>query len=154
MHADRIHRTPPAARPAAPSHLLAACLIPTRSDGSPAPAASAPPSLPLDLVFAAVVALDEKEAGVRSTLNFGHTIGHAVEGLASPALLHGECVSIGMVYEAVLARDLGELAPSAVGRITRILKSYALPIDIPKQYLRVPELMGKMAVDKGRKTRS
>lgn len=82
---------------------------------------------------AEVVALDEKEAGVRSTLNFGHTIGHAVEGLASPSLLHGECVSIGMVAEATLARDLGELAPSSVGRITRILKAYGLPVDIPKQ---------------------
>lgn len=44
---------------------------------------------------AEVVALDEKETGLRATLNFGHTIGHAVEALASPNLLHGECVSIG-----------------------------------------------------------
>jgi len=97
---------------------------------------------------AEVVALDEKETGLRATLNFGHTIGHAIEGLASPQLLHGECVSIGMVYEAVLARDLGHLDPSAVGRITRVLKSYSLPVDIPKEYLRVPELMGKMTLDK------
>eukprot|EP00929_Paragymnodinium_shiwhaense_P042531 TRINITY_DN21998_c0_g2_i1.p1 TRINITY_DN21998_c0_g2~~TRINITY_DN21998_c0_g2_i1.p1 ORF type:complete len:1551 (+),score=381.55 TRINITY_DN21998_c0_g2_i1:60-4655(+) len=97
---------------------------------------------------AEVVALDEKETGLRSTLNFGHTIGHAIEGLASPALLHGECVSIGMVYEAILARDLGYLPSAAVGRITRVLKSYSLPVEIPQAYHRVPEMMNKMAVDK------
>jgi len=97
---------------------------------------------------AEVVALDEKEGGVRSTLNFGHTIGHAIEGLASPQLLHGECVSIGCVYEAVLARDLGQLAPSAVGRISRVFKAYGLPTTCPLKYLRLDELMGKMALDK------
>jgi len=97
---------------------------------------------------AEVIALDEKETGLRSTLNFGHTIGHAIEALASPALLHGECVSMGMVYEAVLARDLGQLAPSVVGRISRALKAYGLPTHCPDTYLRVPELMAKMSTDK------
>jgi 3-dehydroquinate synthase len=48
---------------------------------------------------AEVVALDEREAGVRSTLNYGHTIGHAVESLSGGALFHGECVSIGCALE-------------------------------------------------------
>ena len=42
---------------------------------------------------AEVVAADEKEAGVRATLNWGHTVGHGIEALKSPAMMHGECVS-------------------------------------------------------------
>eukprot|EP00434_Breviolum_minutum_P032740 symbB.v1.2.028953.t1/scaffold3121.1/size63108/1 len=42
-----------------------------------------------------IVAIDEKETGLRATLNYGHTIGHAIEALVSPQMLHGECVSIG-----------------------------------------------------------
>jgi 3-dehydroquinate synthetase len=53
-----------------------------------------------------------------------------------------------MAQEAVLARDLGQLHPSCIGRITRILKAYNLPVEIPKQYLDVPALMKKMGVDK------
>jgi pentafunctional AROM polypeptide len=56
-----------------------------------------------------VVAIDEKEAGLRAILNFGHTIGHAIEAIQSPRLLHGECVSIGMVLEAELAMRLGHV---------------------------------------------
>ena len=97
---------------------------------------------------AEVVALDEKETGLRSTLNFGHTIGHGIEGIASPELLHGECVSIGCVYEAQLARDLGELDGSAVGRIARVFKAYGLPTECPPKFLRLQQIMGKMALDK------
>jgi pentafunctional AROM polypeptide len=53
---------------------------------------------------AEVVAADEKEAGLRGTLNWGHTIGHAIEALLSPAVMHGECVSIGCVAEGELSR--------------------------------------------------
>jgi pentafunctional AROM polypeptide len=68
---------------------------------------------------------------VRSTLNFGHTIGHAIEALMSPRMLHGECVAIGMALEAFLARDLGELTTAAAGRIVRCLKAYGLPTTLP-----------------------
>ena len=44
-----------------------------------------------------IVEQDEREAGLRKLLNFGHTVGHAIEATASPALLHGECVAIGML---------------------------------------------------------
>ncbi|KAJ1639203.1 hypothetical protein T492DRAFT_899489 [Pavlovales sp. CCMP2436] len=96
---------------------------------------------------AEVVALDEKEVGVRSTLNFGHTVGHAIEAILSPKLLHGECVSIGMAIEACLARDLGELTTAAVGRITRCLKAYGLPVALPAG-LKVADLLDKMKLDK------
>ena len=56
---------------------------------------------------AEVVSQDEKEAGLRATLNWGHTIGHAVEALTSPALMHGECVALGCVAEAEVAMRLG-----------------------------------------------
>merc|ERR1711924_504001 len=56
-----------------------------------------------------VLAQDEKESGLRATLNFGHTIGHGVEALLSPQVLHGESVSIGCVAEAELASRMGYL---------------------------------------------
>lgn len=55
---------------------------------------------------AEVVAEDEREAGLRSTLNWGHTIGHAIEAIKSPAMMHGECVAAGCVAEAELALRL------------------------------------------------
>ena len=58
-------------------------------------------------VKAGVVSSDEKEAGLRNLLNFGHTIGHAIEAVLTPEALHGECVSIGMIKEAELSRYFG-----------------------------------------------
>ncbi|KAH6597298.1 hypothetical protein BASA61_003193 [Batrachochytrium salamandrivorans] len=60
-------------------------------------------------VKAHVVTVDEKETGLRGLLNFGHTVGHAIEAIAFPDLLHGECVAIGMVKEAEISRHLGHL---------------------------------------------
>ena len=79
-------------------------------------------------VKAHVVSADEREGGLRNLLNFGHTIGHAFEGLLTPQILHGECVAIGMVLEAQLARFLGILNGAAVSRLARCLKSFELPI--------------------------
>ena len=78
-------------------------------------------------VKAHVVSADEREKGLRNLLNFGHSIGHAFEAILTPQILHGECVSIGMVSEAVLARYLGVLSNSAVSRLTKCLASYELP---------------------------
>lgn len=50
-----------------------------------------------------VVTEDERETGLRNLLNFGHSIGHAIEAYLTPEILHGECVAIGMVLEAELA---------------------------------------------------
>ena len=50
-------------------------------------------------VKAEVVSADEREGGLRNLLNFGHSIGHAIEGILTPQVLHGECVAIGMVLE-------------------------------------------------------
>ncbi|MCJ1479753.1 3-dehydroquinate dehydratase (3-dehydroquinase) [Lambiella insularis] len=79
-------------------------------------------------VKAHVVSADEREGGLRNLLNFGHSIGHAFEGILTPQILHGECVAIGMVLEANLARYLGVLKGSAVSRLVKCLKSYDLPV--------------------------
>lgn len=116
-------------------------------------------------VKAHVVSADEREGGLRNLLNFGHSIGHAYEGILTPQILHGECVAIGMVLEANLARYLGVLKAAAVSRLVRCIKSF----DLPTSYLdpivqersgqkacRTGDLMSIMGVDKkndGRKKR-
>lgn len=99
---------------------------------------------------ATIVALDEKETGLRATLNYGHTIGHAIEALKSPELLHGECVSIGCVLEADLAVRMGHLEAAAVPRIRACFEAYGLPVAMPQlpEGKGLPHLMAKMAVDK------
>ncbi len=81
-------------------------------------------------VKAHIVTVDERETGLRNLVNFGHSIGHALEAVLTPAVLHGECISVGMILEAELARQLGILNQVAVGRLTRCLKAYKLPISV------------------------
>jgi len=97
-----------------------------------------------------VVAIDEKETGLRATLNYGHTIGHAIEALMSPAMLHGECVAVGCVLEADLACRLGHLDASAVPRIRACFEAYGLPVTMPDlpEGKGLTDLMAKMSVDK------
>ncbi|KAG5459376.1 MAG: YDR127Wp-like protein, partial [Olpidium bornovanus] len=108
-------------------------------------------------VKAHVVTVDERETGLRGLLNFGHTVGHAYEALLFPALLHGECVSIGMVKEAEIARRLGHLHQAAVSRLVRCLRAYGLPVTIDDERVAgltggkrcaVEDLMRTMDVDK------
>ncbi|KAJ3289242.1 3-dehydroquinate dehydratase (3-dehydroquinase) [Borealophlyctis nickersoniae] len=108
-------------------------------------------------VKAHVVTVDEKEGGLRGLLNFGHSIGHAIEAILSPQLLHGECVSMGMVREAEIARHLGYLNDVAVGRLVRCLQAYGLPISVedkrvrdlaPQKKCPVEQLLDIMRVDK------
>ncbi|KAL8635708.1 MAG: hypothetical protein Q9228_006829 [Teloschistes exilis] len=112
-----------------------------------------------------VVSADEREGGLRNLLNFGHSIGHAFEGILTPQILHGECVSIGMVLEAALARHLGVLDGGAVARLAKCLASYGLPTTFKDATVRrrsagkqctVDQLLSVMGVDKknvGRKKR-
>ncbi len=79
-----------------------------------------------------VVSKDERESFLRAILNYGHSIGHALETLTNySAYLHGEAISIGMVYEAKLAQILGFLHKEEFERIRGILKDYGLPIHMP-----------------------
>ena len=107
-------------------------------------------------VKAEVVSADEKEGGLRNLLNFGHSIGHAYEAILTPEILHGECVAVGMVKEAELARFLGILSPGAVARLTKCISSYGLPTSLHDNGITkytakkcpVDELLRRMAVDK------
>ena len=100
---------------------------------------------------AEVVSQDEKEAGLRGTLNWGHTIGHAIEALKSPAWMHGECIAAGCVAEAEVALRLGradmKLDAAKIERVTRCFAQYGLPVHVPRG-LPLDSLMRKMALDK------
>ncbi|KAJ2712277.1 3-dehydroquinate dehydratase (3-dehydroquinase) [Coemansia spiralis] len=78
-------------------------------------------------VKAHVVTHDERESGLRGLLNFGHTIGHAIENVLAPQVLHGECVAVGCVLEAEVSRRLGHLSAASVSRLARCLRAYGLP---------------------------
>lgn len=108
-------------------------------------------------VKAEVVSSDEREGGLRNLLNFGHSIGHAIEAILTPQLLHGEAVAIGMVLEAELARYLGVLRPTAVARLVKCIASYELPTSLHDKrvvkltagkHCPVDVLLEKMGVDK------
>lgn len=87
-------------------------------------------------IKADVVSEDEKEGGVRKILNYGHTIGHAVEGASGYSLIHGLAVSIGMVAAARLAEMKRLLDEKAVRDIISILQEYQMPIEVPAGYSR------------------
>lgn len=82
-------------------------------------------------IKASVVRADSHEGGLRKTLNFGHTLGHAIEQASGYALLHGECVAIGMVLEARLAERIGVAESGTAAQIERILERAALPVCRP-----------------------
>ena len=79
-----------------------------------------------------VITGDPKESNRRQILNFGHTVGHAIESLSGYRLAHGEAVAIGMVAEARVARGRGYLSAAAVARIEALLKRLSLPVAIPR----------------------
>jgi 3-dehydroquinate synthase len=78
-------------------------------------------------VKAAVVAADEREQGRRAVLNYGHTLGHALERLAGFTLRHGEAVALGMVFAARVAEAVGIAAPGLADGHVRVLAAMGLP---------------------------
>ena len=97
---------------------------------------------------AQVVALDEKEGGVRATLNLGHTFGHAIEtGIGYGEWLHGEAVSVGMAMAADMSERLGWIDESVAARTLALLKKFNLPVDVP-ECMTVETFEKLMAVDK------
>lgn len=88
-------------------------------------------------IKAEVVSNDEREGGSRRILNYGHTIGHAVEGASDYTLIHGLAVSIGMVAAARLAVMNGLLKKDDCSKIIEILQLYKMPIEVPKALDRV-----------------
>ncbi|HMH86637.1 MAG TPA: 3-dehydroquinate synthase [Gemmatimonadaceae bacterium] len=82
-------------------------------------------------IKADIVSRDEREEGLRKTLNFGHTIGHAVELVSGYSLLHGEAVAIGMALESRLAELIGVAQTGTAATITKALQSAGLQTDLP-----------------------
>ncbi|KAG0592194.1 hypothetical protein M758_1G190500 [Ceratodon purpureus] len=97
---------------------------------------------------AEVVALDEREGGLRATLNLGHTFGHAIEaGIGYGGWLHGEAVSAGTVMAADMSLRLGWIDEALFNRIVNLLKRANVPIS-PPESMDVQTFKTIMAVDK------
>lgn len=95
-----------------------------------------------------VVNADERETGERMLLNYGHTLGHAVEAAAGYGeLLHGEAVAIGMHLEAQIAFGLGMIDSAIVERQADLLTAYGLPIAVPPG-MRIDDLIERTLRDK------
>ena len=97
-------------------------------------------------VKAKVVSGDFKESFDREILNYGHTLGHAIELHSKYALRHGECVSIGLVFAANLANQSGILADQATELHKKILSDLGLPTSYESRHW--PELRANMSIDK------
>lgn len=94
-----------------------------------------------------VVAADPEERGRRQILNFGHTIGHAVEARSGFGLLHGEAVAIGMATEAWLAEEIGIASAGTRKAVLDLLAAYDLPCTVPNT-LAPDQLLETMLHDK------
>ena len=97
-------------------------------------------------IKARVVGEDFKEAGLREILNYGHTLGHAVELDSHFSLRHGECVAIGMAFMAQLQLDLGLISKELADDHTKILNDLGLPITYKRESW--TRLLSHMSVDK------
>jgi len=82
-------------------------------------------------IKAAVVAEDPTEKNKRRILNYGHTLGHAVESASAFSLLHGEAVAIGMIAAGLLEKEMGLVADDRLVRIGRLLEKLGQPTRIP-----------------------
>lgn len=78
-----------------------------------------------------VVAQDEREGDIRKILNFGHTIGHAIEHVTGYGIPHGDAVAIGMVAEATLAERLGLASAGLADTIATVCDAAGLPVRLP-----------------------
>jgi 3-dehydroquinate synthase len=97
-------------------------------------------------VKARVVSEDFREGGLREILNYGHTLGHAVEHAERYQWRHGVAISIGMMYAAELGRMAGHLSDSVVDRHRSVLSALGLPLSYPAD--RWPTLLATMQRDK------
>lgn len=98
-------------------------------------------------IKAAIVSMDETEHGKRAVLNFGHTVGHALEAATDFELLHGEAVAIGMIAEAELGVRVGITDSSTARTLKTAVEALQLPTRIPAD-LSIQSLVEAMAQDK------
>jgi 3-dehydroquinate synthase len=97
-------------------------------------------------IKAKIVAQDEREKGLRRVLNFGHTIGHALEAVAGPRrLLHGEAVALGMIAAAEIGVNLGATPEAVAERFIACILRFGI---LPKLKVNVAALQSRIALDK------
>lgn len=99
-------------------------------------------------IKADIVSKDERESGLRAILNYGHTVGHAVEAVTDyKRFLHGEAVAIGMYATACIAVRMGLLKEKYAESIRRLLDLYKLPVSVPKDISPI-DIIAAMELDK------
>ena len=89
---------------------------------------------------------DERDSGLRNILNFGHTVGHAIESVSDFEVPHGEAVAIGMLAAAKISSKLAVLDENEVIRLRRVITKAGLPAEIPR--LQMKKLINAMKHDK------
>lgn len=94
-----------------------------------------------------IVERDEREHGLRRILNFGHTVGHALEIVSTQPISHGKAIAIGMVAEAKISATLGLCSNDDVKRLENLLQLYGLPTSIPSN-INLRKLFAATAQDK------
>jgi 3-dehydroquinate synthase len=102
-------------------------------------------------IKASVVEEDPMEKNKRRILNYGHTIGHAVESASHYQLLHGQCVAIGMIAAGMIEKAMGLVKDDRIERIERLLVKLGMPVSIDGGSMTHPtvsQLMDMLALDK------
>ena len=101
---------------------------------------------------AKIVTADLRESGPRRLLNFGHTLGHAIEALSietAAPLLHGEAVALGMLGEAWISMSKGLLTEQQLDQVKKLLQKYSLPTSLSSK-IDSADIKAKIALDKKR----
>ena len=100
-------------------------------------------------IKATVVAQDERESGLRAILNFGHTVGHALEAISRYGkYIHGEAISIGQVAAAIISGELTGLPAKDAARIVAIFERAGLPVSLKLSAAQTQRLLEAMRLDK------
>lgn len=97
-----------------------------------------------------VVKTDEREENLRMILNFGHTVGHAIEKLSDYTILHGLCVALGIIVEAKIAVLMGHLTDNDFNIITELLSKLGITREMLLKF-NVDEIVANMLIDKKNK---
>lgn len=97
-----------------------------------------------------IVEIDEKEHGLRRILNFGHTLGHALEAISKYKITHGEGVALGMIAAARLSEKMSYLEPSETQRIEALIRAAGLPVRAPNSFA-TDNIISQLRMDKKKK---
>jgi 3-dehydroquinate synthase len=97
-----------------------------------------------------IVEIDEKEQGLRRLLNFGHTLGHALEAVSQYTISHGEGVALGMIAAARISKKMRYLDAIQLTRIEEVILKAGLPGKIPQNFS-AAEIISRLAMDKKKK---